>query len=200
MKRPERHGKPDPERVLLFSLVAIGIVLLVIFVVTMFGGNNRRNIHQENNANLISTEDISTLSVSEFLYNGIAQSLKDNGEPDYNVLYKSSIKVSVDADKIDFNIDDDNKIITFIFPPFTIDEPMIDIDSLSFIPNKENLLASEFISLCKADALEEAKASDKLISSAEDNVKSILEGWYSPIFEGYKFEYQFESAEGGEKQ
>ena len=58
----------------------------------------------------------------------------------------------------------------------------------------------DVISLCRADALEEAKKSLKLISSAQENICTIIEAWYSPVLEGYSFEYQFSAAEGGDTE
>ena len=58
----------------------------------------------------------------------------------------------------------------------------------------------EIIRLCRNDALSEAQASGKLISSARENLKAIMEAWYSPVLEGYTFEYRFGTAEGGESE
>lgn len=149
---------------------------------------------------MINTREIAALSVSEFVYNGIAQSLKSNGDPDYIVLYKSTVKVSVDANGIDYTIDEEKKVVTFIFPEFTLEKPVIDVGSISIMPNRSNLFMDDVITLCREDALEEAKKSEKLISSAQENIRTIIEAWYSPVFEGYSFEYQFGSAEGGDAE
>ena len=66
------------------------------------------------------------------------------------------------------------------------------------IPNRSDLHIDTIIKLCRNDALVEAKKSDKLISSAQENLKSIIEAWYSPVFDGFTFEYQFGAPEGGE--
>lgn len=155
---------------------------------------------QESHSDLINTKEIAALSVSEFVYNGIAQSLKSNGELDYNVLYKSTVKVSVDANNIGYTLDEEKKLVTFIFPELTLEKPVIDVGSVSIIPNRSNLYMDDVISLCRADALEEAQKSLKLISSAQENIRTIIEAWYSPVLEGYSFEYQFSTAEGGDTE
>ncbi len=197
-KRPGK--KIERENLSLIALLAVGVVFLGLLGTSIFGGGGSRGIWQKTTSDLISTKEIATLSVSEFVYNGITQALKENGEPDYNVLYKSTVKVSVDAEKLDFNIDEKNKVVTFFFPELTIETPVIDIKSISLIPNRNDLYIDDVIKLCRSDAYAEATKSDKLISSAQDNIRSIMEAWYSPVLEGYSFEYKFGAAEGGGAQ
>lgn len=185
------------ERVSLIALLAFGVVFLFLLLFSLFGGNRPQTNHSTT-SDLINTKEIATLSVSEFVYNGIARTYKENGEPDYNVLYNSTVKVSVDADRIDYAVDEEKKTVKFIFPEIEVGNPVIDVDSLSTIPDKHDLYIDEVIRLCRNDALEEAKKSEKLITSAQENLKSIMEAWYSPVFEGYTFEYQFGAPEGGE--
>ncbi len=195
-RRPPRRGILEKAAVLI--LAVFGIAFAAVFLASKLGWYQLQNEQQKTTSELISTKEIATLSVSEFVYNGIAQKFKDDGTPDCNVLYKSTVKVSVDADGIEHTSDDENKIITFTFPEFRIGNPVIDVGSISTIPSTKDLHMDEVIKLCRKDALAEANKSGKLISSAEENLKSIVEAWYSPIFEGYTFEYQFGTAEGGE--
>lgn len=188
----------DWEKISLVALLIFGIVFFFLLIWSIFGGNSSSKIYQKTTSDLISTKEIATLSVSEFVYNGIAQSLNEKNEPDYNVLYKSTVKVSVDANDINYSIDEEKKTVTFLFPEFTIDNPVIEVDSLRLIPNRSDLHIDTIIKLCRSDALVEAKKSDKLISSAQENLKSIIEAWYSPVLEGYTFEYSFIAGKGGE--
>ncbi|MBR6442776.1 MAG: DUF4230 domain-containing protein [Clostridia bacterium] len=190
--------KTDWEKISLIGLLAFGVVILCLLLWNLLGGNSSRTVQQQTYSDLISTKEIATLSVSEFIYNGIAQTLKSNNEIDYNALYRSTVKVSIDANDIDYTVDDEQKIVTFIFPEFKIEDPVIDVRSVSLIPNRSDLYMDDVIKLCRSDALSEAKKSDKLISSARENLRSIIEGWYSPVLEGYSFEYRFGTAEGGE--
>lgn len=183
--------KTDPEKIVLYVLAAVGAVLLLFAGIRLIGGNNAALTMQNGHSDLINIKEIANLSVSEFVYNGIAQSLKSNGNIDYNVLYKSTVKVSVNADKIRYEIDDTNKVITFFFPELTIEKPVIDVDSISFIPEKKDLYMDEIISLCRDDAFGEAKKSQKLIASAKENIQTIVEAWYMPVLQGYTLEYKF---------
>lgn len=192
--------KIDREKAAIIVLSVIGIILLFLLIWALIGGFGSPKTHQSTTSDLISTKEIATLSVSEFVYNGIAQSYKNNNHKDidYNVLYKSTVKVSVDAESINYTFDEDQKLVTFSFPEFKIENPVIDVSSISTIPNKNDLFMDDVIKLCRSDALTEAKKSDKLISSAQENLKSIMEAWYSPVLEGYSFDYRFNTAKGGE--
>ena len=189
--------KVNWEKFSLFALLAFGVVFLFLLLFSAFGGNRLITRHVTT-SDLINTKDIADLSVCEFVYNGIARTYKENGDPDYNILYNSTVKASIDADHISYNVDEKQKIVRFIFPEIEIGNPVIDVDSISTIPDKNDLYMDDVIKLCRSDALTEAKKSNKMISSAQENLKSIMEAWYSPVFDGYTFEYQFGSSEGGD--
>ena len=189
--------KRDWEKVSLIASLIFGIVILILILFLLLDENNPK-IQHATTSDLINTKEIATLSVSEFVYNGIARTYKENGDHDYNVLYRSTVKVSVDADGIGYAVDEDAKKVMFILPEFKIENPLIDISSISTIPDRKDLYPDELIRLCRNNAFEEASKSEKLISSAQENLKSIIEAWYSPVFEGYTFEYQFGVTEGGE--
>lgn len=192
--------KPNWEKISLIALCAVGTIILILLLWNIFSGNNSKMVQQQSHSDLINTKDISMLSVSEFVYNGIAQREKEDGSIDYNVFYKSTVKVSIDANKTEYTINEKEKKVTFNFPEFTVENPVIDVDSFSFIPSRNDLFVRDAIALCRNDALSEAKNSEKLISSAQENLKSIIEAWYSPVLEGYTFEYVFKTAEGGESK
>ena len=197
MESKAPRKKVNWEKFSLFALLAFGVVFLFLLLFSAFGGNRLITRHVTT-SDLINTKDIADLSVCEFVYNGIARTYKENGDPDYNILYNSTVKASIDADHIGYNVDEKQKIVRFIFPEIEIGNPVIDVDSISTIPDKNDLYMDDVIKLCRSDALTEAKKSNKLISSAQENLKSIMEAWYSPVFDGYTFEYQFGSSEGGD--
>ena len=199
MDRESPYEKTDWEKISLIALIALGVVLLSLLLWTVAGGSTT-GAQVKTTSDLISTRDIANLSVSEFVYNGIAQTLKEDGNPDFNVLYKSTVKVSIDAEGIKYTVGEEKKTITFFFPEFTIEKPVIDVDSISVIPTRHDLEMDDVIKLCRSDALAEATKSDKLISCAKDNLKSIMEAWYTPVLEGYTFIYEFNAAEGGESE
>ncbi len=188
--------KTKKEKIILIALLALGVLFFALLLGTIIGSIQPKTF-QTTYSELINKNEIARLSVSEFVYNGIARKYKENGEHDYNVMYKSTVKAGVNADGIEYAVDEEKKIVTFIFPEVEIQRPVIDENSIKFIPDKDDLITREIIAFCRDDAHEKVLKSDKLIVSAQDNLKSIMEAWYTPVFEGYTFEYLFASAEGG---
>ncbi len=197
VEKKSTKKKLNREKIKMYVLFAVGVVFLALALRNSLGDSSKKTT-QKNHADLINTKEIAMLSVSEFVYNGIAQAKDEDGNIDYNVLYNSTVKVSIDANEIDYTVDEKQKIAKFIFPEFSIDNPVIDVSSVSLIPSRTDLVMKEIITLCRNDALEEAKKSEKLMSSARENLRSIIEAWYSPVLQGYSFEYEFGLAEGGE--
>lgn len=188
------------EKASLIVLLIFCLVFCFILVRNLLSKSEPEEVEvqQKTSSDLISTKEIADLSVSEFVYNGIAQTYKENGEHDYNIIYKSTVKVSVEADDIKFNVDEEEKVVTFYIPEFRVGNPMIDVNAISTIPTRNDLYMDDLIKICRNDALLKAKESEKLITSAKENMQSIVEAWFSPVLEGYSFEYSFGSAEGGE--
>ena len=108
MENATSRKKTNWEKIALYALLVLSIILLVFTFTSLTGIGNPKLTKQESHSDLINTKEIAALSVSEFVYNSIAQSLKSNGDPDYNVLYKSTVKVSVDSNNISYTLDEEN--------------------------------------------------------------------------------------------
>ena len=199
MEHEVQDENKDRGKTLLYISIGIGIISFILLLWNVYSENRFQTSKQHTFSELISTKDIATMSVSEFVYNGLAKSLKANGDIDYYALYKSTVKVSVDANNISYSVDDEQKKVTFYFPKFTIENPVIDIGSITLIPNSDRFM-EDVIKLCRSDALEEVTQSEKLIPSAQENLQSITEAWYSPVLEGYSFEFVFDAEVGGETE
>ena len=106
-------------------------------------------------------------------------------------MYRSTVKVGINADDIALTVDDKQKIVTFNFPEFTIQKPLIDESSIEILPNKRDLFMDELLALCRNDVIEKTTDSNILVKSAEKNLESVIEAWYSSVFEGYSFEYWY---------
>ena len=192
-----RGGRPGWERTALVALPALGVVFLALLLWGLAAGNGTPAVTQKTSSELISTKEIAELSVSEFVYNGIAQTYRANGEHDYNVLYRATVKAGVDAERITCEVDGERKTVVFNLPEFRIGTPVVDVGSIDTMPKQDNLYIDEVLKLCRKDVLAEAEKSGRFLASARENLKSAIEAWYSPVFEGYTFEYRFPDEEGG---
>lgn len=142
-------------------------------------------------ANLMDAIDVSELATSEFIYNGIAEVYKDEKKEDvkYHIRYDAKVKAGIDIKDVSFDIDDEEMIIYVTLPEVTIfEDPSIDPHSLSYIPSEKDYDLSEVLKTCEADVLTEAEAATELKTSAEDNLKSIIEALLKPLAEaeGYQ--------------
>ena len=81
MESKAPRKKVNWEKFSLFALLAFGVVFLFLLLFSAFGGNRLITRHVTT-SDLINTKDIADLSVCEFVYNGIARTYKENGDPD----------------------------------------------------------------------------------------------------------------------
>ena len=93
------------------KICLILIIALCIFLAIKLTFNlNPQKERFSTSSSLIDVKDIARLSVSEFLYNGIGQTFKSNGEPEMNILYEATVKASIDPEEIKCKVDDDKKV------------------------------------------------------------------------------------------
>ena len=69
---------------------------------------------------------ISKLSTAEYVYNGIAEVKNEDGEVTQRIYYGSTVRAGVDMSKIEFDIDDEAKLVYPILPEITLDDPSVD--------------------------------------------------------------------------
>ena len=84
LSRKRRKNKIDSWLIGLIIAIVITFILILIcllFLPRIF--NNPQQANHTSTSDLISTNEIATLSVSEFVYNGIARTYKENGDTDW---------------------------------------------------------------------------------------------------------------------
>lgn len=162
----------------------IVIVVFILFFIT--GCSNAKVI---TTSDLIKAIDVEELSTAEFIYNGITAIKK--GNETYHVRYNSTVKVGISMDDVEFEVDHNGRKITITLPDITINDILVDASSISYIPINPNVDVKDVLAACKADVENEAKLTDKLSQTAEDNLQSIIIALIDPIIkdEGYSFEW-----------
>lgn len=163
-------------------IAVIAAVAIVIFPVASCASSQPE-------ATVITTSDlermvnISKLSSAEFVYNGIAQAIDENGNIQYSVAYCATVRAGIDMSQITFDIDDENRTVTPILPEIIIEEPILDETSLDFMPSNPRADLRDIIALCKADALSEVQEDGQVTETARENLKSTIEALISPLLE-----------------
>lgn len=82
---------------------------------------------------------------------------------------------------VEFEVDDENKIVKAILPQIKITSNTVDEKSLSFIPQDAKVELKDALIACQNDALVEAQESQELLSAARENLKSVIEALLLPV-------------------
>ena len=141
---------------------------------------------------------VSDLSTYEAVYNGVAKVMNEQNveNVDYYVSYDARIKAGIDFEKVDVDVDHDQKVITVKLPEIEIQDVNVDIASLDyiFINNAANTatVSEEAYKKCKEDAIEESKTKNAIYDLAEQNLQNIIEALISPFVEQLDSEYQLQ--------
>lgn len=162
---------------------AIALIIFYLFSSVMTKGKNQNIVITD--SRLEKAIDISELSTAEFVYNGISEKYSDK-DPDKiqcYISYNANVKVGIQMEDIEFEIDKANKTVSPILPDFTITVAELDEESISYIPANPDISLKEVIALCKEDAMKEAKNSEKLYETARENLKAVIEALLSPLLE-----------------
>ena len=178
-------------------ILAAALVLAVLVVGSLFGPNVMNKIGKENvitSSQLEKAIDISQLSTAEFVYNGIAEKYDDDKpeKVECYIAYHADVKVGIQMEDVEFEIDEENKTVTPILPEISVNIAALDENEISYIPKNPDIPLKEIIVLCKEDVVREANDSKKLYQTAEENLKAVIEALVSPILEhaGYTIKWQ----------
>lgn len=183
-----------------FFSSGIFIPIIVLAVIASMSLLNKADVFEEGEkkivtkSNLLEAIDVSELATSEFIYNGIAMVYNDEEEENvkYYIRYDARVKAGIDIQEVDFDIQEEEKIICVILPSVKIfSDPSIDLDSLSYIPSDEEYDLGKVLKTCEEDVMTEVEAATELRASAEDNLKGIIKTLITPLAEaeGYQIEW-----------
>ena len=169
----------------------LALAALAVSLTMRFGEINKTQIMTS--ATLEKAIDVSDLSTAQFTYNGIAEIYKDitHQKVKCYIRYNAKVKAGINMENVTFEIDNENMTVKPILPKVKITSNIVDEKSLSFIPESTSIELSEALTACQEDAEKEAQESDELLSSAQENLESIIEALLYPIVsaQGYRIVY-----------
>lgn len=174
-------------------LLTFFLLIACIFLFFGFFIHKNNKYTQKFTSNLVAAIEIDELSTSEIVFNGIATIKHPNSDnPHYFIRYDSTIKVGVNLKDVHFEVDSSDKTVKIYLPDVFIQEVVINPGSVGFIPDNFNTDLRTAIVNSKNDALEKAAQLPKLIQTAEDNLKTIIEALTLPLVqpEGYTIVWQ----------
>ena len=181
------------KKILIAITVVVTVFVIVAFIV--FRQTDKKIIITT--STLREVVNISELSTGEFCYNGVVSIPKEKNPEkiDYSVKYDSTVKAGIDAEEVDFKIDMENKTITPVIPAIKITDVIIDDGSISTIPENETANLKEVLAYCKEDALEKATQNEKLIETAESNLRDSITALLMPILKESGYEIVWSEGE-----
>lgn len=168
-------------------ILAIAVVLTVSFISGRAVRSNR--IKTRFASSLIEALSLDELSTSELVYNGIATvNHQDSDKPHYFILYNSVLKVGIQMDDINFEVNPAEKSVNILLPEVKILEVVIDPNSIDFIPDSFSADLKTAIVDSKNDAIAKSSDTPELMRTAKENLRSIIEALTLPLIqsEGYK--------------
>ncbi len=173
------------------TLVAFVFVLTQFVLPTIVPKRGRTITKSE----LTKAVAVDRLDTAEMTYEGVfdhAGGFANIGE--YHVAYKATITACIKMSDIDFDINNKEKTVTITLPAVSIRDPVIDADSLSYLPSDPGVDMQEIIANCKKDASEEANSNTQIKETAIHNAKTAIRALTDSLLDdiGYRIEWRDE--------
>ena len=170
-------------------LCGIAVVILFIAIGTKLAPVFRTSPRIITASTLTDVVDIAELSTAEFTYTGIAEAYKDAEHKNLlcHIRYTAVVKAGITMSDIVFEVDHDSKTVTATLPKIKLTAYIADESKLSLMPSNPDINLHDLIAVCEQDAQGEALASSELLSSAEENIKSIVNALLYPVLVSHQY-------------
>ena len=177
-------------------------VLFIIVAIIVFLFVKEKIVKRDSIPEIISKStlekviNVSDLSTFEAIYNGVA-SVANEEKPeniDYYVSYEAKVKAGIDFEKVNLEVNEDEKIITVILPEVKITDVNVDIASLDYIfmnkrANTETVSAQAY-KKCIDDVTKESNSTTEIYELAKQNARNIVEALIKPFVEQLDSKYE----------
>ena len=177
-------------------------VCFIIVAIIVFLFVKEKMFNRESKPEIISKStlerviNVSDLSTFEAIYNGIAVVTNEEKPEniDYYVSYEAKVKAGIDFEKVNLEVNEDEKIITVILPEVKITDVNVDIASLDYIfmnkrANTETVSAQAY-KQCIDDVTKESNSTTEIYELAKQNARNIVEALIKPFVEQLDSKYE----------
>ena len=138
---------------------------------------------------LKNSTDIAELSTAEFKYEGIASVYEDaeRTRERCKVCYSAVVEAGIDMNKVDYEIDHENKTVIAKLPDIELKVNILDNEPMAFLPSGVDVKPDLILKYSKEDVVREANESNELRAVAQENVESVFRALLFPILnsQGY---------------
>lgn len=186
-------------KILKYVIIFVLILALIIIGVTAISVSSKKpELEIISKSTLEKIINVSDLSTFEAVYNGIAKVMnEDNPEKvDCYVSYEAKVKAGIDFEKVDIEVDSENKVISVKLPEIKITDVNVDITSLDYIFENDkantSTVSEKAYKKCIEDVKNESNSEDAIYDLAEQNAHNIVEALISPFIEQLDDEYQLQ--------
>ena len=208
VKKPKRNTHVFGSIILILVLVIV-ILCLYVFGIKRFSNDNTVSDLVDNVEDALTDEEgsletitesslekvfeISELQTAEYIYNAVTQVDGEKGVK-YYVAYQGTVTAGVNFDEIDISVDEEQKKIYITIPDVSIQDTIVDAESLEYIFTKdkyddENVFVKAYAK-AQDDLDERAKSDKELLKLAEDNVRQVVTGMVTPWVDQIDSEYE----------
>lgn len=176
-------------------MLCVGVIIIIAAVLFRVAVLDRPSTVKIDSAStLLDAINISELSAAEFKYRGIADVYTNEQRTKVRcrICYSAIVKAGIDMQKVVFDVDNENKIVTAALPKIDLKVTIIDEQSISVLPSNAAVGLDEMLKYSKEDAENEARESSELIATARENIQATIEGLLFPILksEGYSLKWK----------
>lgn len=178
---------------IIFALAVAIVVLLAGWLISTTGEDGKLTTISESSLQKII--EINELSTVDYTYNATVTKTKDDSsEIMYHVAYEGTVTAGIDFHEIDFDLNQNEKIITITIPEIEIHNISVNMGTMDYIFTKDKYetetISQEAYKLCKADLKKRIEDEELLKNTAKENAISSVEALFKPWIETVDKEYK----------
>ena len=159
-------------------LIAIFILIACIILLVAPWKSDKARLTTISKSSLQKMVEIDELSTIESPYNAVVTKYNKKNKAMYHVAYEGIVTAGVDASKIDFEVDEEKKIIKITLPKVKLHSTSVDMGTMQYIFTDDDYetetVSQEAYKLCKADLEKRAKEETALTDMAKENAISCV--------------------------
>ena len=143
-------------------------------------------------SDLKSAVDIDSLSTIDYTYHGIAEKHGKflwQDRVDYRVKYEAHIRASYTLSDIQFEIDEEDRVVTAYLPEAQIGDPQLDNSKFGYLPESATADMKNVIALCREDAANDVDK-EEIKEQAEASLKDTVKALTLPLI-GDEYQLEF---------
>lgn len=203
-KKPSRKKKSaklsSAARVAIVAAVVIVAGLAIVFA--LVGPGRMNSLDKDDfvtSAQLEKAVDIDELSTAEFVYNGIAEKYKESSdEVEFRISYDATVKAGIKMSDVTFDVDNEAKVVRPHLPEVTVTNIHVQEDQLSYMPENPHSEIGEVLAICEQDVQNEAAEAKGFKTTAEENLKTVIEALTTPILKSKGYTLEWSVSQDGE--